>query len=70
MLEHNYYDWEGVPCRVPVTGKAMRAAQMYQPGVGFVDGPALTIQFQARPIKKAEFDAMILAIIRAAPKGD
>jgi hypothetical protein len=63
MLDsYNYFTYEGFPCRIET--KSLGKAEIYKPGVGFVDGPKMTILSDGVPISKSEFDAMILTIVR------
>jgi hypothetical protein len=67
--KYSYYNYEGSPCRIEALKGDHGAAEIYQPGVGFVAGPKMTILFQATPISKAECEAMIIAIARATHAG-
>lgn len=37
-----------------------------QAGVGFVKAPKMSVLFMGRPLNKAQFDAMILAVARSS----
>jgi hypothetical protein len=63
---YDYFDYEGTPCRIEADKGDHGHAQMYEPGTGFVDAPKMTILYQARPISKAAFEAMVIAITRAS----
>lgn len=62
---YDYFDYEGTPCRIEANKGDHGTAEVYRSGTGFVAGSKMTILFQANPISKAKFDAMILAIVRS-----
>jgi hypothetical protein len=57
MMQEYYYSYEGRPCRISET-----RAEIYVAGEGFVPGPRHTIEGDAKPISKREFDAMVMAL--------
>jgi len=59
-----YYNLDGIPCRIEVRGEDYGAAEIYKRGEGFLPGPKSDIIWNGRPIKKSEFDAMIMASIK------
>lgn len=63
---YSYFEYEGMACRVAEGPEGPGAAEMYQAGVGFVKAPKMSVLFMGRPLNKAQFDAMILAVTRSS----
>lgn len=61
---YSYFEYEGMACRVAQGPDGPQRAEMYQVGVGFVKAPKMSVLFMGRPLNKAQFDAMILAMAR------
>ena len=59
---YDYYNLDGIPCRVELRGEGHGNAEIYKRGVGFLPGPKSDILWNGSPIKKRDFDAMILAL--------
>ena len=64
---YNYFNYDGIACRIEATKGDHGQAQAYRPGEGFVSASATSILHNARPITKSEFDALVLASGRLSP---
>jgi hypothetical protein len=57
---YSYFNYDGIPCRLSASRDSLGSAQAYRPGEGFIGTPTMAVLNNAKPITKAQFDAMVL----------
>lgn len=64
VVNYSYFKYDGLPCRIEAGKGEDGRAEIYEPGVGFVEGPRMGIILKGRIISKAEHDALLFKIVR------
>ena len=64
-IEIEYYDWDGIPCRVMRSPTGRRQyAEYYEPAEGFQPVSITELRWEGQPITKAAFQQMIISARR------